>query len=701
MNIRQKYELKMLSDDGYMDMSKIAELFSINLRTVRYDIQILNEYLCQELGEEGITVTNKMAKVTDTVRERLPDIVDLNVKDFYTDRVNAEERMLLMVFDLCWSNDYSTIQNLADKYFVSRATVNKDIIAIKEYCRKNEIRFVSNRGKGLCIEADELERRKHLSRVIRDLTVLKSKDEWNVQTVYSQWFEDSELETIRTIVMEAEDKFSTYLADVAYEALVIHIALSVERFRTNSQYENLEGGSETRVGNIQYRMADEIVRGVNEAFQIQLPDTEIYYVALHIGAKSSDAIKRETQGDASLEYYCIRMISGVSRRIGYDLTNDERLYESLLQHLNVCLYRKKSGMMLENPLKEELIGSYPQLYDIIRQMVEQEENPEFIISTDDEIAYILLHFATSIYRRKQNENRLADVVVVCATGIGTAELVITGLRRSFRLNIKGAVAAHQLDNFLKKQEVDLIITTVPLKRAYSCLHVSPLLKRDDIVRIGKQLLDLGFDIEKPVEAKAGWSDTAKWLEYLLQNYAGKEQEEILKSKLRLIPITKKIVKEEKRYMLSELLNEESMCLDVECTDWQDCVRASGKMLIKKGDITEEYIQAVIDNVNEVGPYIVITKGVALPHATNKVGVNRTSMSFVRLGTPVNFGNKYNDPVKYVFMLATTDANSHLGALQDLAEFLEREEFMAVLEAAKEPADIISYIQSNESSRESA
>lgn len=45
MNIRQKYELKMLSDDGYMDMSKMAELFSINLRTVRYDIQILNEYL--------------------------------------------------------------------------------------------------------------------------------------------------------------------------------------------------------------------------------------------------------------------------------------------------------------------------------------------------------------------------------------------------------------------------------------------------------------------------------------------------------------------------------------------------------------------------------------------------------------------------------------------------------------------------------
>ena len=74
------------------------------------------------------------------------------------------------------------------------------------------------------------------------------------------------------------------------------------------------------------------------------------------------------------------------------------------------------------------------------------------------------------------------------------------------------------------------------------------------------------------------------------------------------------------------------------------------------------------------------------------------MSFVRLSSPVNFGNPSNDPVKYLFMLATTDANSHLGALQDLAEFLERKEFMDVLETAGESSEIVSYIKANESGR---
>ncbi len=698
MNIRQKYELKMLSDDGHMDMSKIAELFSIHLRTVRYDIEILNEHLQKEFGAECIRVNNKIASVKAADQERIREAANLNVRDFYTDRLSGEERMLLMLFDLCWSSGGSTIQNLADKYFVSRATVNKDIVALKEYCRKNEIRFVSSRGKGIHVEAEEAERRRYLAKIIRDLTAWKAMDERSLQSAYSQWFQERDLEYIREIVIEVEEQFSIYLADIAYEGLVLHIALSIERFRTDSQYGELLQKPMASKDSVQYRMADRIVRNVNEVFGIQLPETEIHYVALHIGAKSSDAIRREAAGDVPLEYYCIRLISGVSRKLGCDLSGDGRLYESLLQHMNVCVYRKKSGMLLENPLKEELIGSYPQLYEIIRHMLCVELKPEIIIASDDEIAYILLHFATALYRRKQNTGRLADVAVVCATGMGTAELVVAGLQKKFRLNITGALAEHQLENFLKKQSVDLIISTVPLKTFHSFVCVSPLLRRDDIVRIGKQLLDLGFDIEKPAEASGEWSDTARWLEYLLRNYSGKGQEEVLKRKINDIPKEKKLRKEEKPYMLSELLNEQSIRLNADCTDWEDAVRKSGEPLAAAGDITEVYIQAVIDSVKEVGPYIVITKGVALPHATNKAGVNRTAMSFVRLSSPVNFGNPSNDPVKYLFMLATTDANSHLGALQDLAEFLERKEFMDVLETAGESSEIVSYIKANESGR---
>ena len=699
MNIRQKYELKMLSIDGSVSMEQIAEIFSINLRTVRYDIQILNDYLLQEIGQECIQVVRKTFQVEEPVKGKLASLAELGVRDFYADRLTGEERMLLIVFDLCWSSRRTTIQDIADKYFVSRTTVNADMVAVKDYCKKNDIRLISQRGKGVYIDADEIGRRRYLAKVIRDFTALTANRARDEVSIYCQWFDEEGLEQIKSIIADAEEEFSTYLDDIAYEALVIHIALSIERFKTNAEYGEVAAVGQARQDSLQYRMALNIVRRINQVFDIRLPDTEVYYVAVHMGAKSSAIISQEKYGDIFLEYYCIKTIASVSKQIDYDLTSDERLYDSLFQHISACAYRKKNGMLLENPLKEELIRNYRELYEAVRAVLLSADEPDVIVPTDDEIAYILLHFAAAINRKRQNARRTVNVVVVCATGIGTAELVVTGLNRNFRLDIRGTVARHQLDKFLQKEDVDLIITTVPLQTRKPFVKVSPLLKRDDIVRISKQLLDMGFHIDQSMEAKESDSQTAVRLKALLERYSSREDEAVLLREIHRIAQRENKTKIEGKFMLSELVNETSIRLNVACHSWEEAVRESGQILIDNGDITGEYVQAVIDNVNEVGPYIVITKGVALPHATNKIGVKRTAMSLISLQTPVNFGSKANDPVKYVFMLATVDANSHLGALQDLAEFLGRPDFMKVLEAAGDVHSIVSYIKENETKEE--
>ncbi len=145
-------------------------------------------------------------------------------------------------------------------------------------------------------------------------------------------------------------------------------------------------------------------------------------------------------------------------------------------------------------------------------------------------------------------------------------------------------------------------------------------------------------------------------------------------------------------MLSELLEGGHVVLDAECETWQEAVRASGMPLVATGDITEEYIDAVIANIEEAGPYVVITKHVALPHATNRVGVNETAMSCVRLRTPVEFGSAENDPVKYEFMLATVDATSHLQALMSLVGLLRTQEFLDLLATATHGDEIVSYVR---------
>ena len=148
-------------------------------------------------------------------------------------------------------------------------------------------------------------------------------------------------------------------------------------------------------------------------------------------------------------------------------------------------------------------------------------------------------------------------------------------------------------------------------------------------------------------------------------------------------------------MLTDVLKEEYIRLNIECNNWEEAVQMSGQALKENGVITQEYIDATIQNVKEVGPYIVITKGVALPHATNKVGVNKTGISLTTLKNPVEFGNKDNDPVYYIFMLATTDMESHLNALSNLSELLAKQEFYEVLKNAQDSKSVIDYIKANE------
>ncbi len=53
--------------------------------------------------------------------------------------------------------------------------------------------------------------------------------------------------------------------------------------------------------------------------------------------------------------------------------------------------------------------------------------------------------------------------------------------------------------------------------------------------------------------------------------------------------------------------------------WQEAIVKSSQPLLEKGYVEQSYVDAMIESVNEYGPYIVITPNVALPHARPEAG----------------------------------------------------------------------------------
>ena len=148
-------------------------------------------------------------------------------------------------------------------------------------------------------------------------------------------------------------------------------------------------------------------------------------------------------------------------------------------------------------------------------------------------------------------------------------------------------------------------------------------------------------------------------------------------------------------MLSDLLDESLVRLNVEASDWGDAIRKATAPLVANGKVTEGYVDDIIKGVHELGPYIVITEHVALPHARPESGALESAVGIVTLKNPVEFGSEDNDPVKYLLPLSAKDNDSHLSALQSLVELLSDPDFFTKLDACKDAKEVVDLVHAKE------
>ena len=86
--------------------------------------------------------------------------------------------------------------------------------------------------------------------------------------------------------------------------------------------------------------------------------------------------------------------------------------------------------------------------------------------------------------------------------------------------------------------------------------------------------------------------------------------------------------------LHELLIPEQIVLEVGCSNYSEAIAAAGQILLDGGFIDRCYIEAMVENIEKNGPYIVVSEGFAVPHAGFDAGSKAVGMSLIRLENPV-------------------------------------------------------------------
>lgn len=668
-----------------ISISDLAKKYQVSERTIRNDLNLIQEILAKNnlsalaFGANGYV---NREKDFPCIKEHLSST------DFYQYKLSKEERKILAASILISSTEYITLSTIADQLFVSRATVINDLDGVKKYLSKGNLTVLSHPNKGLRVEGQESDKREFLIQIL-DL---------NMDQFYKSdrdllpGIQAGDNVTIQKILIEQEQLHQYHLTDESFHNIRRYLRVMIQR---NFQGEFIE--PQKHELNNKYRMAQDILRYITQYCNNASSEDEVIYFSKILDrcqylkqiSTNQDAIKTQL---LTRQY-----IEAVSEELEINLNSDYDFYENLYNHLE-SIFTKKNVIFPQNTVFEEVIQNNP---DVLRAAKKHLNIFEKYINRkieEIEMEYIAIHICAALERRKNKEIAF-HVVLACNGGIGTSQLLLARLKKHFNFHIVDIISAHEVKN-IDREQVDLVISTIPLKDCQvEHIKVSPLLSDEDYIRVGSKIDALRNNRRLPLriqEKELSARGLLRKIKPIVTRLGGTQTEELMDQIKSVVQayFNESSVKTNDIFSpyLHQLLSSEYIELDVECSDWREAVQKSAQILLKRGYIEERYITAMISNIEKNGPYVVLTKGFAMPHEGLDCGALKVGMGMIRLRQPVCFGDAEFDPVEFVCCLSAVDHKSHLKAFFHLVNMLKDEMFLVELRAAKTKSDCVAVIE---------
>ena len=665
-----------------ISIQDLAEVFKDSSRTIRYDIEQINDYLKENhlqplnLGKQG--VINTQADITKA-RESLSE------EGFYSFKLSREERVCFSAVMMICSDDYITLSEIADQLFVSRSTIIQDLEHIKSFFRERYLYVLSHSNKGLLLEGREIDKRNLLIDMIQsENSIFKAEPIFQhlTQCLSKNLKIDLEdISMIEKIINEAEHIYGRFLTDQSFVQLRNYFQLSLYRLR-KAHY--VEYGDDK---NSKWDMAKGMIDQIQQFIVKEIPDTEIYYVASVLNRMKY--IKKTTSNKEIVKMQVItrNFIEKISKDIHRNLQGDYIFYENLINHLE-STFSTLGDRFAINSVVDEILQRYPEVKQATERNVYVFEEYVGRKLSEEEIAYIVVHICAAIERNK-NETVRYSVVLVCNGGIGTSQLLLARLEKFFHLDVIDIIPAHDIEN-MNMDDVDAVISTISLEgKGIEYIQVDPLLTDEDCIRVGEKLSKIHPKVSEKETISEENQDSLKSLE-TIKDILEEDEEEIAIGKIK--SVIESFFQKKEETTLSDLLPAQAIQIGVECSDWKGAIEASAKYLLKNGAINENYIKAMIKNVMENGPYIVVAPGFALPHEALNAGASKVGMSLIRLKTPVPFGKKEMDPIEWVCCLSAINKETHLKAMFQLVNLFYNQSFRKQIKECKTGEEIYKIIE---------
>ncbi|MCS3608192.1 BglG family transcription antiterminator [Erwinia rhapontici] len=464
-----------------LPQDELARRFAVSTRTVRTDINVLNELL----ADHGASLVLNRGAGYQLKIEDLPRYTALLQQSPSHLRVprTSPERVHYLLTRFLTSAFSLKLEDLADEWFVSRTTLQSDMAEVREWLARYQLAIETKPRYGMKLFGKEVAMRTCLT----DLLYQIAQEDIDSPLLRLEALNSGMLDTLQPLLQQCLSRFTIRLTDEGEFYLRLYCAVAVRRIGegyplTEFSAEDVDDDvrdAARHIVNLMRPMTGKAISPAEEAF------LRVNIAARRVEDSVASVISPD-DGDSLVDY----ILSYINTHYNFNLQNDPQLHADLLTHIKTMITRVRYQIQIPNPLLSNIKQHYPMAWDVTLAAVSSWGKYSPYIISENEIGFLVLHIGVGLERHYNvGYQRHPQILLVCDTGNSTVRMIEAMLLRKYPQIVVSNTLSLREYELKENVEEDFVISTVRLSdKDKPVVVMSPFPTDYQLEQIGKLVL---------------------------------------------------------------------------------------------------------------------------------------------------------------------------------------------------------------------
>ena len=474
-------QLFTLLQNETLPQEELAQRLSVSTRTVRADITALNALLLH-YGAQFILTRGSGYQLVIHDPTRYQTLEESAPKAQHIPRTAADRIHFLLVRFLTSAFSIK-LEDLADTWFVSRATLQGDMVDVRERFQRYQLTLETRPRHGMKLFGSEVSIRACLTDLLWELSQQGPLN----PLIGEEAFDASVPTLLAGVLQETLTRHHVRLTDAGERFICLYGAVAVRR--VSEGYPLADFSAEDVAQNVR-DAARELANTMQQLAGKLLAPAEEEWLCVHLAARQVQDVDPGTisaDDDEALVNYILRYIN---QQYNYNLLDDAQLHADLLTHIKTMITRVRYQIMIPNPLLENIKQHYPMAWDMTLAAVSSWGKYTPYAISENEIGFLVLHIGVGLERHYNiGYQRQPQVLLVCDTSNAMVRMIEAILQRKYpQLEIAATLSQREYE---QREEIaeDFVISTVRIsEKEKPVVTIAPFPTDYQLDQIGKLVL---------------------------------------------------------------------------------------------------------------------------------------------------------------------------------------------------------------------